>query len=388
MPDEINTEIPLITVNTIAFPAKWTETYEYTLTPNIQPTNTFDKLSRPECKFETFGFIGSISFTPLKANGLIAYMAEWPSDGLSILYPGNDLSIPLHQLQNLNVKGRDIGPKWSPDGKQIAFIFTRYFEDGRNSISYLMIADLEEGKICPVTEGYYSADYYNDTISWSTDGKKIAWNNSMGYRKYELRILNLEDGQQNILTNDIVGHPAWIDGTQIAYIQGNFENTRRDLVIQSFNGEKIKIVIPWASRLSDFAYSPDGKWLAYTDGNLYIVNLYSGNIIKHLGNEETLLMYYSVIWSPDSQSLLIHGEACSNYLFKIDKPTNAPEPTICGFPSREPWAEDSKQFVFIYASDGSKETTMYINNIETGGQKKISIENKNPENPIWNKLKK
>lgn len=67
----------------------------------------------------------------------------------------------------------DFHPRWSPDGRQLAFLSDRV-EDGRLQL-YLLDREGGEARQLTHVEGEIDCTRYKDTVQWSPDGKQLAF---------------------------------------------------------------------------------------------------------------------------------------------------------------------------------------------------------------------
>jgi serine/threonine protein kinase/Tol biopolymer transport system component len=142
--------------------------------------------------------------------GISAEFASYSPDGkfvAYVTYPWDDLwranADGTGRLQLTHSPGSVTNPRWSPDGKEIAF--TSMSRDGRFSIR--RISALDGSPQWLISED--TADLGDPT--WSPDGKKILFNWSMrGQPKKDLRIVDLETHQATILPgSDGMESPRW-----------------------------------------------------------------------------------------------------------------------------------------------------------------------------------
>ena len=165
-----------------------------------------------------------------------------------------------------------IAPKWSPDGKWIAF-YRREFsqEDSRHYDVYLIPAPGGKMQFL-VTTGESRGG-----ISWSPDSKELAFVKGKG-NKTDVYVVSIDTGAIRPFTTDGKENtkPAWSgDGKWITY------SSRRGIWIgdgirrwiQRVDGGKAKLAKDFDFRPPIF--SPDGRWIVYagslSDGSTGII---------------------------------------------------------------------------------------------------------------------
>ena len=154
-------------------------------------------------------------------------------------------------------------PKWSPDGRQIAFY-------RHNSSIGTSPGTGEDMDVCLISTSGGDLHFLAQTgsnkrpdgLSWSPDGKELAfvrWNGentdifivSVATRK--MRPFTT-DGKENM-------NPVWSgDGRWITYLSRRGVGVGRRRWIQALDGSKPKILD--GSALNPLVYSPDGRWVA------------------------------------------------------------------------------------------------------------------------------
>ncbi|NTV35938.1 MAG: hypothetical protein HGA53_03205, partial [Anaerolineaceae bacterium] len=196
----------------------------------------------------------------------------------------------------------DSTPRWSPDGRKIAFLSNRL---NKEKPTRLFIIPTDGGEAYPIS----NFDGEIGSFSWSPDGKKLLCKvrktdsdvlereqdeqkKKLGtvYRKYErvfykldgygylpherwhLWTLDAKTGKAVQITDSLKydeNDPAWSpDGKWIAYASNHsddpdFTPDRNEIFLQAVNGGEIKTLpAPFGDKYL-LSFSPDGRWLAY-----------------------------------------------------------------------------------------------------------------------------
>ncbi len=182
---------------------------------------------------------------------------------------------------------KDMFPKWSPDGKQIAFLSTR----GMKTQLYLISPN--SGDVKPLTDLKQGAA---SGPIWSPDGTQIAFTagrigavrdpnkpyrvdrptfrfDGLGYIDEALQdiyVVALDSGATQQITDEncVCTTPRWSpDGTQIMYSVSMLPDTQLNmwpgLRVINVQTKKITIIIGLKGRVSAATWLPDGKHIAY-----------------------------------------------------------------------------------------------------------------------------
>ena len=150
---------------------------------------------------------------------------------------------------------KEQGPRWSPNGKWIAFVSDR---TGREEV---FVADELNRDVRKLSD----ADGDKAGIVWSPDSKSLLWSGS----DHKLRQVDVEGGKTEILAQGEAGN---VTGAQ---------------------------------------YSPDGKWLSYAKqdkllrSHVWVKELASGQ--EHMIGGDDILMSSGAKWTPDGRKLLLLG---------------------------------------------------------------------------------
>lgn len=152
----------------------------------------------------------------------VVRLAQYPSlspDGMKIAftYRGDIWTAPVWGREAKRIVEHpafDARPRWSPDGKTIAFV------SNRNGNEDIFTVPAEGGEVKQIT--FHTApDIIGD---WSPDGKQILFYSARETRAPMLYTLNLADGRLRKLTEDEVTlqSPAFApDGKTVAYSRGS-----------------------------------------------------------------------------------------------------------------------------------------------------------------------
>ncbi len=150
---------------------------------------------------------------------------------------------------------KEQSPRWSPNGKWIAFVSDR---TGREEV---FVANELGRNVRKLSD----ADGDKAGIVWSPDSKSLLWSGS----DHKLRQVDVEGGKTEILAQGEAGN---VNGAQ---------------------------------------YSPDGKWISYAKqdkllrSHVWVKELASGQ--EHMIGGDDILMSSGAKWTPDGRKLLLLG---------------------------------------------------------------------------------
>ncbi len=206
------------------------------------------------------------------------------------------------QRLSLTAAGAAEKPRWSPDGRFLSYLSTPQGTDR----SQLMLLDRRGGEARPAGPAGDISNY-----AWSPDGRRIALamepatppeksprpiviealhfkDDRDGYlgvdQARHLYVYDVESGHLEALTTDALFQddlPAWSpDGAQLAFVRtherGADPDGREDIdVIDARPGAvPHALARPFAPNTQKLAYAPDGKLLAYLQGDAPRFNAY------------------------------------------------------------------------------------------------------------------
>lgn len=223
--------------------------------------------------------------------------AAWSPDGKQIVFSSNDLNgsgLFLIDANGENFKrltrGADSEAAWSPDGKTI--VFTRNSGRGFGQLFTIRIERPDSGESTSQAAEHSATKYpvaklsrgsaWDANAAWSPDGKTMAFDSDRS-GSWRLYLMDADGGNvRDLSRSDNPGanmYPTWSpDGKRIAYTNSVDDGTRQLFAIDVDGKNKQQL-----TKSGDFncyaAWSRDGKTIAYmsfptraSKGDLVLMN--------------------------------------------------------------------------------------------------------------------
>jgi dipeptidyl aminopeptidase/acylaminoacyl peptidase len=204
-------------------------------------------------------------------------------------------------------KSRNVNPRWSRDGKRLAYSSTR--RNGKDTDIYL-IDPLQPGTDRMLLQrqgGGWSV------LDWSHDGDQLLLLEYISINESLLHILRISTGEVRLLTPRTAervsyGRALFARGDQSIYATSDAGSEFRLLVqIDISSGGQRPIVPKLKWDVEDLDLSPDGKWLAYVsneNGASALHLLETGNVFREVPVPKLPLGVISGLeWHPSGREL-------------------------------------------------------------------------------------
>lgn len=295
------------------------------------------------------------------------------------------LDIARGTLHNLTDNGADNGSfAFSPDGTRIAFESNK---DGNTEI-YMMNVECPDlltscGGITQLTDA--ETDSHNPV--WSPDGRQIAYVYDVSWEDAdnEIYVMDVESRATRNLTNHagVDNSPAWsLDGIHIAFV------SERDSILETLFTSEIYVVDTDGSNLRRLthndtadvnpAWSPDGTQIAFIctpDGNEEICLISPDESrIRQLTTQPSFET--NPIWSPNGREIIFtsYGGGVSN-LNKIEisgGETQLFSSSYANFPMTPSWLPNGTWIAFQSYGEVINQRSIYLIDDNGGNSRRLT----------------
>lgn len=233
--------------------------------------------------------------------------------------PENSMPVPLTSFP-----GEVQAGTWSPDGRQVAFMWTGEKQD--NWDIYVLQAGSSHALRLTVGTGL------NRNPAWSPDGRWIAYihHESRGARSSLNLVSPLGGPTRTVLTNETaIGNVSWLPDSHAVVLEiiPASGQPAELWAVRIDNGQHRRLTSPPAGIPGDTrpAVSPDGKTLAFCratfwrTAELYILDLKPDVSPAGAARRITDLGYVSwPTWTPDGQRIVFQADGEGGGLFQVD----------------------------------------------------------------------
>ena len=184
-------------------------------------------------------------------------------------------------------------------------------------------------------------------------------------------------------------------GTKIAFIGKKPKETYKNLFIMDYDGRRLKQVTSYKTIMVSPAWSPDGRYIAYTryaltrysgKGRLINPNLYLYDVKRD--REKTISdlqgQNSGATWSPDGKQIAFTSSKDGNpniYIYNMDEGTILPLVQNLGMDVEPSFSPDGKSLVFSSSRTGNPE--LYRMELATQKQTRITFSRYYNSSPAW-----
>ncbi|MGB3150416.1 MAG: S9 family peptidase [Maribacter sp.] len=274
--------------------------------------NTFFGQAQKSPSFEEIISLRSAANATISPNGnhilFTSQIADWEENTYDTeLWISKDGQTPF-QLTN-NLKKSSSSPKWSPDGKWIAFLSNRL---KKTQIQVIRTAGGESFQITDTKSNITS-------FEWSPDGTKIAFIQAED-KSEEEKIKKEKYGGFEVEDSEYSLNQLWVaDFNPQQLYEKPLPEQMKDSIAMKESKAKMLIDTPEFS-INNFKWSPDGQKIAFghqpdpfiisflkSDISIYDFSTASHKILVNNISNDRL-----VDWSPDSETILYQTSLSDN----------------------------------------------------------------------------
>jgi dipeptidyl aminopeptidase/acylaminoacyl peptidase len=252
------------------------------------------------------------------------------------------LDVSTRQVRQFTFSEKsEYSPRWSPDGRTLAFLSNRGEE------TQIYVLSIEGGEAQAITEGKRSVA----SFAWSPDGKQIAFvapeaktddEEKKEKDKDDAHVVDKDDKPAGLWLLDVDSHKAralvarpwqvgeveWLPSNERLIVSAtdhpeSDEDTDRIFSVSVADGKMAELLAP-RGPFGDLRVSKDGKWLAYVgsrvDGpephDLHVIPI-AGGAPKNLTAESLDRPISGYVWQPGDSIVGIVEEGFHSKLYHI-----------------------------------------------------------------------
>lgn len=292
-----------------------------TSTPAASPTQTSISAPTPTKTSPT------PSSKPISSLGKIVFVSD--RDGNDEIYVMD--ADGSNQMRLTNNTANDISPKWSPDGRKIAFLSDKDWKSEKKYDVYSNPNSDEYDVYIMNADGSNQMNITNNDVvdyspTWSPDGSKIAFISNR-YRQvyFPIFVVNADGSSEKRLTKEkIMSMPPFCwspDGSKIVFCCGDYEGEPSwEIYVINADGSNMTILTDDKKENVCPVWSPDGSKIAFLSGSsdfeeedneIYIFVNGDIYVMNADGSDKKRITDYStkntslrdILWSPDGKKI-------------------------------------------------------------------------------------
>jgi Tol biopolymer transport system component len=300
------------------------------------PPSPLYRIARFARRHRTFGAAAAVVGVAAASSAAISTLYVRRASPVEARVPVEELAVAPHVTMPLpltSFTGFEVDPSWSPDGRQVAFMwYGAAPEDGD-------IYVLQPGQSKPVR--LTTAPGADERPAWSPDGRWIAYSRpAFGSEPHSIRLLSPSgESPRTLLTHTApVGNITWTpDAEMLVYERVRRSERVADLWAISIETGEHRQLTRAPSGPGDVspALSPDGRTLAFSrktawrTANLYLLDLLQDLTPAAPPRQITNVGYADrPAWTPDGSRILFESNAGGAGIWQLDIRTRRVSPVL------------------------------------------------------------
>ena len=294
--------------------------------------------------------------------------------------------------------GRQLSPIWSPDWQRILFVRNpcrgvQRLCSGLDQIYGLNangtgVRRLARGVTNRKNRVGQRVSEYGSTPKWSPDGRKIAFvSDRTG--SAEVYVMNADgSGQRRLTRHAKPKELAWSPDGRMLAIGSHASGGPRDVYVMNADGTGLLNLTPGPGGGEALSWSPDGRKIGFRSlrdgsGEIYVVNVDGTGLrrLTHLTRNPLssgATTFSGPAWSPDGKKILFvrvgWGRGLSNSEILVMNADGSRQRNLTRNPAPDGdpvWSPDGRKIAFVSKRDGYGE--IYVMNADGSGQRNLSL---------------